>query len=148
MRDVGLGDKVYSPDLQTFELEGPSGVFGTLASILVGPIRLLLRVMHNIMILPANLLASYADGLFVVGALMLGAGVFDFIVYHKWPLLVSQIPVMILAIKLKAGASKAVASSLEKTEVEIDVEQVEELCNSITDELDAIVGKESDSNEH
>lgn len=147
MRDVGLGDKVYSPDLQTFELEGPSGVFGTLASVLVGPIRLLMRVMHNIMILPANLLASYADGLFIVGALMLGAGVFDLLVYGKWPLLVSQIPVMILAVKLKAGASKAVKSSTEKTEVEIDVEKVEELCNSITAELDSIIGKEREENE-
>lgn len=141
MRDVGLGDKVYSPDLQTFELEGPSGVFGTVASVLVGPIRLVMRCAHNIMILPANLLASYAEGLLIVSAIMLTVGVFDFLLLGKWPLLVSQVPLIILAVKLKASASKAVVKAQEKAEVEIDTEKVEELCNTIYDEIDAALGK-------
>lgn len=142
MRDVGLGDKVYSPDLQTFELEGPTGIFGTLASIIVGPLRLLMRVTHNIVILPANLLASYADGLLLVGAVLTALGVVDFLVFRKWPLLVSQLPVIILAIKLKAAASKAVLQAEEKHEVEIDTTQVEKLCNTIYGELDEVLGKD------
>ena len=141
MRDVGLGDKVYSPDLQTFELEGPSGLFGTVASVLVGPIRLVMRCSHNIMVLPANLLASYAEGLLIVSSLLLVVGIFDFLFLGKWPLLVSQVPLIILAVKLKASASKAVIKAQEKVEVEIDTKKVEELCNTLYDEIDAALGK-------
>lgn len=141
MRDVGLGDKVYSPDLETFELEGPSGVFGTVASIVVGPVRMIMRVMHNIVILPAELLASYAEGLLIVGCAMMAVGIFDFLVFHKWPILISQIPVIFLSLKLKAKATEAVVKSKEKTEVEIDTEKVEELCSSVYEEIDAALGK-------
>lgn len=144
MRDVGLGNKVYSPDLQTFELEGPTGIFGTLASVVVGPIRLLLRVMHNIVILPAALLESYASGLLIVSVILLVTGIVDIIVFKKWPLLVSQIPAVLLAVRLKQKASRGVQLAKAKVEVEIDDEQINELCNGIYDKLDAAIGIEEE----
>ena len=86
--EYGYGDKVYSSDLQTFSLEGTSGIFGTVASLLVGPIRLLSRVTNNIMVLPANLLESYADGVVVIGAILAALGVVDWLVFDKWQLLI------------------------------------------------------------
>lgn len=138
------GQKVYSPDLQLFSLEGKSGVFGTIASFIVGPIRLLSRVAHNVMILPANLLASYAEGLFFCGLVLGVLGVVDYLVYDKWPLIVSQVPVLMLARHFKQRAKRAVVISQTKHEVEIDNEQVSTLCNTIYDELDQIVGKEGE----
>lgn len=133
--------KVYSPDLQTFSLEGRSGIFGTLASLIVGPIRVISRVAHNVMILPADLLASYAEGLLIVGVVLEVIGIADYVFWHKWPLMVSQLPVIASAIHLKAKAKKAIVIAETKHEVEIDLDQVTELCNTIYQELDAIVGK-------
>lgn len=140
-------DKVYSPDLVPYEFSGASGLFSTIASIIVGPIRLLLRVVHNIMILPAGMMASYAEGLLIIGAMVGVIGVIDFILRGRWPLLVSQIPVILLAVKLKATASRATEIALIKSEVEIDTDKVEELCNGIVPELDAIIGKDESNNE-
>lgn len=142
MRDMGLGDKVYSPDLQTYELEGTTGLFGTIASLVVGPIRIVSRVMHNIMILPANLLDDYARGLLVISILFTGLGLADLIVFRKWPLVVSQIPVLIIAAVLRQRTSKAAIVAAQKREVEIDDEQVQELANSLYRELDIVIGKE------
>lgn len=142
MRDVGLGDKVYSPDLQTFELEGASGVFGTLASIIVGPIRIMTRVTHNIFVMPATLQVSYANSLLVISALLALVGLFEILVFRKWPLLVSQIPALLVALKLRISANRATVKSKEKREVHIDREQVTELCESLYTELDNITGGE------
>lgn len=139
MRDVGLGDKVYSPDLQTFELDGPTGAYGMIASLFVGPLRLLTRVVHNVMILPADLLSSYASGLFVTSSVLLVIGIIDLVLYHKWPLVVSQIPVLAISVYLSNKAKAAVVKANVKAEVEIDDEQVEELCNSLIPELDKIM---------
>lgn len=136
------GPKVYSPDLQTFSLEGRSGIFGTIASIVVGPIRLLSRVSHNIMILPAGLLGSYAEGLLFVGVVVTLLGVVDLVFFRKWPLLVSQLPVLLAAVHFKAKARKAVVIAETKHEVEIDNAQVEDLCDQIFTELDAKLGME------
>lgn len=146
MRDVGLGEKVYSPDLQTFELDGPTGVFGVVAALLVGPLRLITRVVHNVMILPADLLASYASGLFVVGAIMTVIGAIDLVFYRRWPMLVSQIVVLGLAIMLKSKARVASEKADVKAEIEIDDKKVEDLCNSLVPQLDAII-KESAEND-
>lgn len=132
--------KVYSPDLQSFSLEGRSGIFGTLASLIVGPIRVISRVAHNVMILPADLLASYAEGLLITGIIFELLGIVDYIFFDKWPLLVSQVPVIASALHLKAKARRAIVISETKHEVEIDTDQVTELCNTIYGELDAIVG--------
>lgn len=142
MRDVGLGDKVYSPDLQTYELEGPTGVFGTIASLVVGPIRIVSRVMHNLMVLPANLLDDYARGLFLVSAIFTAVGFADLIVFRKWPLLVSQFPALAISAVLMKKTSRAVTVAAQKREVEIDDQQVQDLANSLFKELDVVVGKE------
>ena len=141
-RDFGYSRKVYSPDLRTFSLEGKSAIFGTVASIFVGPIRIILRVLHNIMILPANLMKDYANSLFIVGIVFGVIGVVDFILFSKWPLIISQVPVIGLAIILKRTASKSIAISEEKREVEIDMKAVEDLCNTIYSEIDSAIGKE------
>lgn len=131
--------KVYSPDIKPYSMEGRSGIFGTLLSFVVAPIRLLTRVMHNIFILPANLIEPYADALLMVSGAMLVIGVLDFFLYQKWPLSVSQLPAIYYASILKKQARKSTQIALEKREVDIDTEQVQTLCNTIFDELNDII---------
>lgn len=142
MRDVGLGDKVYAPDIQTFELDGPPGVFGTIASIVAGPVRIVSRVMHSMLVLPAKLLKSYGDGLLLTGAVLGVLGILDLVLYAKWPLAVSQIPVVFAGLWYRNKAAQCLPEDAPKREVEIDNEQVNELVNSIYSELDLVLGKE------
>ena len=139
---MALGSKVYSPDIDNYSMEGSSGIYGTVASIFVGPLRLVHRVTHNIMILPANLQVSYASGLLTLSSIMIVIGIFDLIFMRHWPLLVSQIPVVFVALALRKSARRAVISSSEMREVNINTEQVEQLCDTIYGKLDAIVGKD------
>ena len=131
--------KYYSPDIVPYSLEGRSGVFGTLSSIAVAPIRLVSRVMHNIQILPAPLLKDYAESLLLVGGALLIIGIIDWFVFNKWPLMVSQVPVLILAFVFRSRAIASAAQAEEKREVDINVEQVESLCSEIYGELDKIM---------
>lgn len=136
MRDVGLGDKVYSPDLSNFELEGPSGVFGTIASFVTGPIRLVTRVFHNIPILPADLQKEYFNSLLFTSVAVTLIGVVDFVVYRKWPLLLSQLPLIFLSIKQSNKAARVLSQAQVKREVDIDQQQVAELCESVYDKIE------------
>lgn len=142
MKDSSSENKVYSPDMQVYEFEGKTGLFGTIASIVVGPVRLIMRVLGNIMVLPTRLMLSYSEGLLIVSGILLFIGAIDIIVYGKWPLLVSQIPALILALRLRAKSILLTKTIDVKPEVQIDTKQVEELCNSAIAEFDAIIGKD------
>lgn len=131
--------KVYSPDIHPYSFEGRSGVFGTLLSIVVAPIRVITRVVHDIFILPANLLEGYAKSLLLVSAILFAIGLIDFFVYKKWPLVVSQIPAFYYATVLKKQATKSTQLALQKRTVDINTEQVEELCNTVFDELNKVI---------
>lgn len=130
--------KVYSPDIQVYSLEGSQGIFRVLASIVVAPIRIVTRVMHNVGILPANLMHQYSIALYVVGGIMAGVGFLDLIFMEKWPLLVSQIPVFYLAYRLNYQAKRAIFASQKKREVDIDTDAVEALVDKVYDELDSV----------
>lgn len=134
----GDGMKVYSPDIKPYSFEGRSGVFGTLLSIIVAPIRITTRVMHTIFILPADMQVEYANSLYLMSIIMGVIGVVDLFVYKKWPLLVSQIPVLYYATRLRNQAQKSTAIAQAKREVDIDRDQVGELCNTIYDDLEQI----------
>lgn len=142
MKDSSSENKVYSPDMQVYEFEGKTGLFGTIASIVVGPVRLIMRVLGNIMVLPTRLMLSYSEGLLIVSGMLLFIGAIDIIVYGKWPLLVSQIPALILALRLRAKSILLTKTIDIKSEVQIDTKQVEDLCNSAIVEFDAIIGKD------
>ena len=133
------GTKVYSPDIKPYSFVGRSGVFGTLLSIIVAPIRIVTRVMHTIFILPANMQEAYADSLMLISLMMAALGVLDLLFYHKWPLLVSQIPAFYYSTRLKKQAKQSTAIASVKREVDIDYDGVEELCESIYDDLEKIV---------
>lgn len=132
-------DKVYSPDLQPYSFEGRSGIFGTLLAFAVAPVRVVTRVVHNVFIMPANMLGDYAKSLLLVSCVLLGLGVLDMIMFGKWPLLVSQVPALYYALRLKAQSAKSVQAAMTKREVDIDTSQVEELCSSIYDELNEVI---------
>lgn len=127
--------KVYSPDLKPYSFEGSSGVVNTILSVFVGPIRFISRVMHNIFVLPANLQMDYAQTLQIVSLVLLAFGLVLVIFDGKWSLLVSQIPVLVYATRLKAKAKRSTALAQSKREVEIDLDEVGDLCNSIYPEL-------------
>lgn len=141
-RESGLKDYVYSPDLKNRSLEGQEGAFNTIASFLVGPVRLLLRVVHNIFILPSDMLLEYANGVFLVGVVMLAVGVFDYIAYRRWPLMVSQVIVLFIAFWMRKRAVSGIEAAKAKREVELDTAQVEEFCDQIYGELNTIIGKD------
>lgn len=130
-----MDPKVYSPDIKPFSMEGKSGIIGLVTSLIVGPIRVTSRVMHNIGILPANLMQEYSKGLFVCCGFMSTVGILELIFAHKWPLIVSQIPVAYLAYRLKYISERSVTLSQEKREVSIDEEKVESLVNEIYSEI-------------
>lgn len=131
--------KVYSPDIVVYSFEGRGGLIRTISFLLISPIRLVSRVMHNIFVMPANLQKRYADGLLVVATLTFALGLIDLFVYHIWCLAVSQIPLFFIALKLRNKAAIAEDISSEKREVDIDTGQVEELVETIYDDLDAII---------
>lgn len=137
-----MKQKVYAPDIDNYEFEGRSGLFGTVAALFVGPVRLVMRVVHNIVILPVDFLPSYVSALSLVSASMTVLGIIDYLAFHRWPLLVSQLPVFIYGRYLRHRIKMSASSSEGVREVEIDTEQIEAACNSITDELDTIVGKD------
>lgn len=138
--------KVYSPDITPYSFEGKSYFFGTLLSIIVAPIRLLSRVMHNIFILPANLQKGYAQSLIWVSGALIGIGVLDLLIYRKWPLVVSAIPALIYGLRLKRQALDSEVVARELRHIEIDDEQVEEAANSVYTSLQEIL-KDGDKDE-
>lgn len=138
MRDDGKR-KVYSPDIHPYSFEGSSGLLNTISYLIVAPFRLVSRVMHNIFVMPANIQDEFAEGLFVVALLTSILGVVDLVFYHKWVLLISQLPLFPVAyyVRKKALAAKEVAKS--KRTVEIDYDQVEELVSTVYNDLNKIV---------
>lgn len=135
--------KVYSPDIHPYSMEGRSGIFGTLLSFVVAPIRITTRVIHNIFILPANLQEDYADALTTTSLVIGCIGIIDLFMYKKWCLTFSQIPTLYFAYVLKKQARKSTQIALEKREVDIDTEQVQTLCNTVFSELNEIIGSDS-----
>lgn len=132
--------RVYSPDIPTYSFEGQSYFLGTILSFLVAPIRIVTRVMHNIIILPADLKEDYAKSLMVTSTVLLILGIFDWVVAGKWMLCVSQVIPLIYAVKLKSSAHQSVELAREKREIEIDMDEVTNICESVYDELNVILG--------
>lgn len=139
-------NKTYSPEIQSFKLNDDKGVINLVAALFVSPIRFVVRVMHNICVLPANLLKEYAEGLKSVGFIMLAVGIIDLILYSRWPLLVSQVLVIILAFSLKKKSSRAISIAAKRDSVDIDYSKIEEILNTVYDRIDNAIGKD-DSNE-
>ena len=134
-----LRDLRYAPDIEIFDLEGSAGIVNTLISFVVGPVRLVLRVTHNIMTLPAPMLYSFANSLLLVSTIFGAIGLLDFLVYKKWPLLVSQVISALVAILIRQKTAASVDFDEIVREVEIDNEQVEELVGSLYDRIDTKV---------
>lgn len=134
--------KVYSPDITPYSFEGDSYFFGTVLSFLVAPIRLIMRVMHNIFILPADLQVGYARSLLIVSCIMSGIGVVDAMLYNKWPLIVSQPPLILLALWLQKRAQQSTAKANAKRRIEIDDAIVEEKCDKVLDDINKILESE------
>ena len=134
--DANSENKVYSPDIKVYSMEGRSGLFNTILTIIVGPIRLVTRVMHNIFILPANLLEDYANALMLCSIVVGGIGLIDLVVYKKWPLIVSQIVPLLYSLRLGRQAKASTFMAKKKRSVEINVEAVEELCGEVYTEID------------
>lgn len=135
----GKGKKVYSPDITSFSFEGNEGIAHIFAYVLVAPFRIVSRVMHNILILPANLQEQYARGLLIIGGFMTLLGAIDLIVFKKWVLLVSQLPVFIISHKMKQSAQYAIEQQAEEPIIDVDREEVNAMAESVYEELDKIL---------
>lgn len=131
--------KVYSPDIQVYNFDGNSGIFGTLLSLIVGPVRVVSRVMHNIFILPAEFVAEYGKSLLLTAAVLEAIGIIDFLFYNRWPLAVSQLPLFYLSYRFMKYGKKSAEIADEKREVDINLTEVEEKCKEIYDDLNEIV---------
>lgn len=138
-----FGDLVYSPDLQTFDLAGDRGLLSTIASFIVGPIRLTIRVTTNIFLLPAELKGKYANSLLLTGIFLELLGLVDLLVYKKWPLFVSQIPVIAMAIQMRLSAKQHHDDVITaKKEINVDTDALNDYCNTLEKELDTALGNE------
>lgn len=132
-------EKVYSPDIKPYSFEGRSGLFGTLLSFIMAPIRIVTRVMHNIFVIPANLLEGFAMKWFYVSIVLLVIGLADLFLQKKWPLAVSQLPGIYLSLRLAKQARNSTEIAREKPEVSIDIEQVTQECNKVLKDFDDIL---------
>lgn len=139
-KQVAPMPKVYSPDITPYSFEGDSYFFGTVLSILVAPVRLVSRVMHNIFVLPADLCVGYANSLFIVSGILFIIGLVSLLLDGKWVLALSQLPVLGYVFILRRQAKQSVETARNLHEVEIDVEEIEVLCNGIYTELNEILG--------
>lgn len=131
--------KVYSPDITPYSFEGKGGLFNTISYFIVSPFRLISRVMHNIFVMPANIQDEFAEGLLVVACCVTVLGLIDLIVYHKWVLLVSQLPLFPIAIKIRKNALEAKDIASTSRTVDIDTEQVAHLIETVYDDLNNVV---------
>lgn len=136
--------KVYSPDVVPYSFEGESYLLGTFMSIVVAPIRIVSRVLHNIVILPGDMQLGYSNSLLIVSSILMVIGLLDAMLVGKWPLFISQIPVLLYAMYLKKQATLSSRKKSVKRDIEINTEVVEEMCNSIYDDINNVL--RSDSN--
>lgn len=136
--------KVYSPDVVPYSFEGESYLLGTFMSIVVAPIRIVSRVLHNIVILPGDMQLGYSNSLLIVSSILMVIGLLDAMLVGKWPLFISQIPVLLYAMYLKKQATLSSRKKNVKRDIEINTEVVEEMCNSIYDDINNVL--RSDSN--
>lgn len=136
--------KVYSPDVVPYSFEGESYLLGTFMSIVVAPIRIVSRVLHNIVILPGDMQLGYSNSLLIVSSILMVIGLLDAMLVGKWPLFISQIPVLLYAMYLKKQAMLSLRKKNVKRDIEINTEVVEEMCNSIYDDINNVL--RSDSN--
>lgn len=132
----------YSPDIDEFSFEGASYFFGLIASIVVAPIRLVMRVMHMIALLPAKLMVVYLRYLIGVSVAMVVVGVVSFIFDGKWIILVSQVIVLVASLFLSTTLKYDEEDESSVRQLDIDEEEVEAICNGIYEELDNYFGKE------
>lgn len=139
MMDEQRGTKVYSPDIKPYSMEGKGGLLRTISYIIVAPIRLVSRVMHNIFVMPANIQDEFAEGLMVVAGLTAILGLVDLIVFKKWVLLVSQLPLFPIAYKVRKDALSAKVVAKEKPVVDIDKAEVAALATTVYDDLEKIM---------
>lgn len=132
----------YSPDIDEFSFEGASYFFGLIASIVVAPIRLVMRVMHMIALLPAKLMVVYLRYLIGVSVAMVVVGVVSFIFDGKWIILASQAIVLVASLFLSTTLKYDAEDESSVRQLDIDEEEVEAICNGIYEELDNYFGKE------
>ncbi len=137
--DESKSTKVYSPDIRPYSFEGKGGLLSTISYTIVAPIRLVSRIMHNIFVMPANIQDEFAEGLMVVAGCTAVLGLIDLILYGKWLLLVTQLPLFPIAYKIRQRALSSKAAAREKRTVDIDIAQVTKLSNSVFDDLDKIL---------
>jgi len=137
-----LKPKTYSPDIAVYSFEETSAIYKTISSVLIGPLRLVMRVLHNIPLLPPKLFREYVNGLFIVILAFSVVGFIDYVFFNHWPLLVSQAISLVIAWWLKSKCHNGPDAEEEMREVEIDLDQVDKCCNQIYKRLDAIVGDE------
>ena len=141
-KEDNAAKKVYSPDISTYSFEGNTYFFGTMLSFLVAPIRLISRTMHNIFVLPADLVQGYANSLLIVSLILLAIGGIDYYMYGKWCLGTTQLFMVVYAIWLKRKATRSIEFADSKRQVEIDEEAIEEECNKLLDEINNVLGSE------
>lgn len=144
--NVGVGEFIYAPDVMVQELDGKHNLIFSLVSVIISPVRVCLRVMHNIAIMPAKLKKEFLNELITVSIAMEAIGLVNLFLNHKWPLAISQIPVLLYAYRARNTVVIAVEKDAEVTEVDIDSEQIEQMCVSVYDKLDSVLEEDSSAN--
>lgn len=135
-------DILYSPDvvIDTFSLDTMLG--HTLASLCVGPLRIVTRIGSNLALLPpAHLTRCILNMIFVDLFLFVFSLVQSFFIHSYFFPVISFCLLLLLAIWYKKTAVQEKREEIDK-EFDIDSESIESVCNEVYTILDKIIKEE------
>lgn len=110
--------------------------------IAVDPLMFIIKMTTHIAIMSAKEREVFLKNMLVTSIIFEVIGVIDLVFYHRWPLVVAQIPVIIYVLRARDKVSIAIERDAVVEQVKIDTEQVEKLGMTIYDDLDRIVAED------
>ena len=133
---------IYSPDVVIDEFNLDTMLGHTLASLCVGPMRIVTRIGSNLALLsPIHLTRCIRNMMFVALFLFLFSFVQSFFIKSYFVPITSFCILLLLSIWYKRTAFQKKKEQLEK-EFNIDSESIESVCNEIYTILDKIMKEE------
>lgn len=138
-----IGDFVYSQDLTTTELSLNKAIGHIIASLAIGPIRLITKVASNILLLPYDLLKQYIEHvLFIITSL-----IFISLIHATFSGRINLLLITILFYPIPLFILYKLTQKkkpiYKKKSISVDFQPLEEECNKIYEELDKIIMEEN-----
>lgn len=110
--------------------------------IAADPLMFIIKMTTHIAIMSAKEREVFLKNLLITSIIFEVIGVIDLVFYHRWPLVVAQIPIILYVLRARDKVSIAIERDAVVEQVKIDTEQVEKLGMTIYDDLDKIVAED------